>query len=83
VVHRHGHPVVHLAALGLDPDLFKNVNTEAFVAGICFVIQRLDLLKLTALSVVLSAEASGQPGQPGQAELPLEPEVHACENWVC
>ena len=35
----------HLAALGLDPDLFKNVNPEAFVAGICFLIQRLDLLK--------------------------------------
>ena len=45
VVHRLGHQVVHLAALGLDPDLFKNVNPEAFVAGICFLIQRLDLLK--------------------------------------
>ena len=45
VVHRLCHPVVHLAALGLDPDLFKNVNTEVFVAGICFLIQRLDLLK--------------------------------------
>ena len=45
VVHRLGHPVVHLAALGLDPDLFKNVNPEAFLAGICFLIQRLDLLK--------------------------------------
>ena len=38
VVHRLGHPVVHLAALGLDPDLFKNVNPKAFVAGICFLI---------------------------------------------
>ena len=45
VVHRLGHPVAHLAAFGLDPDLFKNVNPKAFVAGICFLIQRLDLLK--------------------------------------
>ena len=36
VVHRLGHPVAHLAAFGLDPDLFKNVNPKAFVAGICF-----------------------------------------------
>ena len=28
----------HLAALGLDPDLLKNVNTEAFVARICFLM---------------------------------------------
>ena len=28
VVHRLGHPVVHLAVLGLDPDLFKIVNTD-------------------------------------------------------
>ena len=45
VVHRLGHPVVPLAALGLDPDLFKNVNPEAFVAGICLLIERLALLK--------------------------------------
>ena len=45
VVDRLGHPVVHLAALGLDPDRFKNVNSEAFVADICFVMQRLDFLK--------------------------------------
>ena len=38
VVHRPGHPLVHLTAFGLDPDLFKNVNTEALVAGICFVM---------------------------------------------
>ena len=57
VVHRLGHPVVNLAALGLDPDLFKNVNPEAFVARICFVMKRLDLLKDHRLSVVLSAEA--------------------------
>jgi hypothetical protein len=44
-IHRLRHPVVHLAALGLNPDLFKNVNPEAFLAGICFLIQRLDLLK--------------------------------------
>ena len=47
----------HLAALGLDPDLFKNVNPEAFIAGVCFLIERLDPPKITALSVVLSAEA--------------------------
>ena len=57
VVHRLGHPVVHLAALGLDPDLFKNVNPEAFVAGICFEYRGLTSSKITALSVVLSAEA--------------------------
>ena len=45
IVHRLGHPLVHLAALGLDPDLFKNVNPKSLVAGICFVIERLDLLK--------------------------------------
>lgn len=45
VIHRLCHPIVHLAALGLNPDLFKNVNPEAFIAGICFLIQRLDLLK--------------------------------------
>ena len=45
IVHRLGHPLVHLAALGLDPDLFKNVTPKALVAGICFVIERLDLLK--------------------------------------
>ena len=38
IVHRLGHPLVHLAALGLDPDLFKNVNPKALVAGICFVM---------------------------------------------
>ena len=57
VVHRLGHPVVHLAALGLDPDLFKNVNPEAFVAGICFEYRGLTSSKITALSVELSAEA--------------------------
>ena len=36
VVHRLGHPVVHYAALGLDPDLFKNVNPEASVAESVF-----------------------------------------------
>ena len=35
VVYRLGHRVVHLAGLGLEPELFKNVNPEAFVAGIC------------------------------------------------
>ena len=30
---------------GLDPDLFKNVNPEAFIAGICLVVRGLDLLK--------------------------------------
>jgi len=38
VVHRLGHPVVHYAALGLDPDLFKNVNPEASLGGICFLM---------------------------------------------
>ena len=57
VVHRLGHPVAHHAAFGLDPDLFKNVNPEAFVARICFVINGLTSSKITALSVVLSAEA--------------------------
>ena len=47
----------HLAALGLDPDLFKNVNPEAFVTGICFSYSGLTSSKITALSVVLSAEA--------------------------
>ena len=58
IVHRLGHLVVHLAALGLDPDLFKIVNPEAFVAGIYFLILGgLTSSKITALSVVLSAEA--------------------------
>ena len=38
IVHRLGHLVVHLAALGLDPDLFKNVNPEASLGGICFLM---------------------------------------------
>ena len=38
VVDRLGHPVAHLAAFGLDPDLFKNVNPKAFIAGNCFAI---------------------------------------------
>ena len=53
----------HLAALGLNPDLLKNVNPEAFVPGICFVIMRLDLLKdhrleLCALGGGLRGEGS-------------------------
>ena len=35
----------HLAAFGLNPDLFKNINPKALVAGIRFVIDRLDFLK--------------------------------------
>ena len=34
---------------GLDPDLFKNVNPEALIAGICFVVRGLDLLKVHSL----------------------------------
>ena len=45
VIHRLRHPVVHLATLDIDTDVFENVNPEAFIAGICFVTQRIDLLK--------------------------------------
>ena len=45
VVHRLSHPAVHLAALGLDPNLFKSVNPDAFVASICFETLRLDFLE--------------------------------------
>ena len=43
----------------MDLDLFKNVNSEAFLAGICFGMWGLTSSKITVLSVVLSAEASG------------------------
>ena len=45
VIHRLRYPIFHLAALGLNPDLFKNINPEALVPGIRFVILRRDLLK--------------------------------------
>ena len=57
VIHRLRYPEVHLTELGLNPDLFKNNNPEALVAGIRFVIRQLDVSKINALSVVLSAGA--------------------------
>ena len=69
VVHRLGHPVVHLASLGLDPDLFKNVNPEAFVAGICFVMSRLDFLKDHRLErCALRGGLRGESNRASQAE---------------
>ena len=47
VIHRLRHLIVHLAALGLNPDLFTNINPEALVASIRFVIRGLTFSKIT------------------------------------
>ena len=49
--------------MGLHPDLFQNVDAQALIASIGFLIQRLDVLEDPRLERGAFSSGGGCPGQ--------------------